>query len=553
MPEAGGPRREPSDDDAGRPTRRRLSRRPPGAPSITPGPRRASPARPIAPESRASTSAPTAIARRSGRAAPGMAHSARCSRARNSGKACTTDRAALSRRIGAWVFEDSRAARRQGHTLRDRRRRLDCHRDGFGVVGTLWYRTRQDVADREEGASGVGSATGKRQCPPAWPEEARRGARSRRRNVQNDASRRATTPHLPYWHPEGFSQFNRRLAIHDLRDRLRLLGADVVFLQEVQGMHLRHAQRRRLAGQPSTSSWPATCGSRPPTAATPSTTTATTATPSCPAIHPLPGQPGRLRPPLREPRPAPTARSRWPASSAGALRVRAPGPHRRQPPPPDGRHRRPPRPARPGGAPLIIAGDFNDWRNHADDQLTGPLGLSEVFTTLAAGRRAASRAPCRCCASTASTCAASRSTRPRCITARLEPHLDHAALTAHLRSAWSRWTSTGCAATPSPCSRTAPSSSPALETAIDGATREIFVETYIFANDEIGHRIAAALGGPPPGGVRALLVDGFGGRDFVDACWRPRRGGVNVLIYRRGWRPCRCAATACAGCTARSR
>ena len=42
---------------------------------------------------------------------------------------------------------------------------------------------------------------------------------------------------------KGFSQFNRRLAIHDLRDRLRLLGADVVFLQEVQGMHLRHARR----------------------------------------------------------------------------------------------------------------------------------------------------------------------------------------------------------------------------------------------------------------------------------------------------------------------
>ena len=34
---------------------------------------------------------------------------------------------------------------------------------------------------------------------------------------------------------------------------------------------------------------------------------------------------------------------------------------------------------------------------------------------------------------------------------------------------------------------------PALETAIDGATTEIFVETYIFANDEAGHRIAAAL------------------------------------------------------------
>ena len=42
---------------------------------------------------------------------------------------------------------------------------------------------------------------------------------------------------------KGFSQFNRRLMVHELRDRLRLLGADIVFLQEVQGQHRRHAAR----------------------------------------------------------------------------------------------------------------------------------------------------------------------------------------------------------------------------------------------------------------------------------------------------------------------
>jgi endonuclease/exonuclease/phosphatase family metal-dependent hydrolase len=31
-------------------------------------------------------------------------------------------------------------------------------------------------------------------------------------------------------------------------------------------------------------------------------------------------------------------------------------------------------------APLIIAGDFNDWRNHAGDQLAASLGLREVFS-----------------------------------------------------------------------------------------------------------------------------------------------------------------------------
>jgi endonuclease/exonuclease/phosphatase family metal-dependent hydrolase len=42
---------------------------------------------------------------------------------------------------------------------------------------------------------------------------------------------------------KGFSQFNRRLMIHELRDHLRLLGADIVFLQEVLGQHHRHAAR----------------------------------------------------------------------------------------------------------------------------------------------------------------------------------------------------------------------------------------------------------------------------------------------------------------------
>lgn len=76
---------------------------------------------------------------------------------------------------------------------------------------------------------------------------------------------------------------------------------------------------------------------------------------------------------------------------------------------------------------------------------------------------------------------------------------------------------------------------PALETAIDGATREVFVETYIFANDATGHRIAAALRRAAARGVCVrLLVDGFGGRDFVAHLLAPlAEAGVNVQIYRR--------------------
>jgi len=42
---------------------------------------------------------------------------------------------------------------------------------------------------------------------------------------------------------KGFSQFNRRMMIHELRDHLRSLDADIIFLQEVQGQHRRHAAR----------------------------------------------------------------------------------------------------------------------------------------------------------------------------------------------------------------------------------------------------------------------------------------------------------------------
>jgi endonuclease/exonuclease/phosphatase family metal-dependent hydrolase len=42
---------------------------------------------------------------------------------------------------------------------------------------------------------------------------------------------------------KGLSQFNRRMVIHELREGLRLLKPDLVFLQEVAGHNRRHAQR----------------------------------------------------------------------------------------------------------------------------------------------------------------------------------------------------------------------------------------------------------------------------------------------------------------------
>lgn len=42
---------------------------------------------------------------------------------------------------------------------------------------------------------------------------------------------------------KGLSYFNRRVVLHELRERLRELDADIVFLQEVQGEHAHHGER----------------------------------------------------------------------------------------------------------------------------------------------------------------------------------------------------------------------------------------------------------------------------------------------------------------------
>ena len=47
---------------------------------------------------------------------------------------------------------------------------------------------------------------------------------------------------------KGLSHFNRRVVIHDLREGLRALQPDLVFLQEVAGLNQRHALR--FAGWP---------------------------------------------------------------------------------------------------------------------------------------------------------------------------------------------------------------------------------------------------------------------------------------------------------------
>jgi endonuclease/exonuclease/phosphatase family metal-dependent hydrolase len=180
---------------------------------------------------------------------------------------------------------------------------------------------------------------------------------------------------------KGFSFFKRRMVIHELRARLRTLDADLVFLQEVQGGHARHA--RRFANWPeqpqheflADSIWNDFAYGRN-------------------AVYDA-GHHGNAilsRFPI----------ARWDNEDISEHRFESRGllhcemaiagwsetlhcvcvhlglmAHHRS------------RQMRalqvrierlvPRGAPLIIAGDFNDWAHHADHGLARPLGMKEVF------------------------------------------------------------------------------------------------------------------------------------------------------------------------------
>jgi cardiolipin synthase len=85
---------------------------------------------------------------------------------------------------------------------------------------------------------------------------------------------------------------------------------------------------------------------------------------------------------------------------------------------------------------------------------------------------------------------------------------------------------------------------PALVAAIDAATAEVFLETYIFADDQTGSPVADALARAAARGVAThLLIDGFGAHDFA-----PRfremltKANAEVLVFRpdvSAWPPWR--------------
>ncbi len=75
---------------------------------------------------------------------------------------------------------------------------------------------------------------------------------------------------------------------------------------------------------------------------------------------------------------------------------------------------------------------------------------------------------------------------------------------------------------------------PALEAAIEAAQYTIHLETYIFADDAAGRRIAGALLAAAARGVRTdVIVDGFGSKRFLGTLSDVLAAGhVRVLVFR---------------------
>jgi cardiolipin synthase A/B len=75
---------------------------------------------------------------------------------------------------------------------------------------------------------------------------------------------------------------------------------------------------------------------------------------------------------------------------------------------------------------------------------------------------------------------------------------------------------------------------PAIESAIDRASHEIYLEAYIYQSDAAGQRIASALTRAALRGVKVhVLIDGYGSRNLPPGMRvRLAADGVRILVYR---------------------
>lgn len=180
---------------------------------------------------------------------------------------------------------------------------------------------------------------------------------------------------------KGFSHFNRHMMVHELRDHLRLLGADIVFLQEVLGRNEHHAARfEHWPVEPqyeflADSTWKDFAYgrnavydhghhgnailSRYPIVSAENEDVSSHAFERRGLLHcqiDVPGLPQSLH--CLCVHLALNERGRRHQIGAIVERMRR---------------------LVPDGAPVVIAGDFNDWRNLAGNRLAESLGVKEVF------------------------------------------------------------------------------------------------------------------------------------------------------------------------------
>ncbi|HEX6734220.1 MAG TPA: endonuclease/exonuclease/phosphatase family protein [Azonexus sp.] len=180
---------------------------------------------------------------------------------------------------------------------------------------------------------------------------------------------------------KGFSQFNRRMMVHELRERLRHLSPDIVFLQEVQGLHLGHAENHHnwpAAAQHeflAEDVWPASAYGRNMIYDHGHHGNAILS--RFPILHTHNQDVTHLQFEKRGLLHCRVELPEGPAAHCVCVHLSLFGYSRRKQlsaladylnrmDEPD--------------APLIIAGDFNDWSNHAGQLLEQALGMQEVFT-----------------------------------------------------------------------------------------------------------------------------------------------------------------------------
>jgi len=340
---------------------------------------------------------------------------------------------------------------------------------------------------------------------------------------------------------KGLSYFNRRVVLHTLRERLRELDADIVFLQEVQGEHTQHGERYHNYPEGAQHDyiaeeiWPHSVYgrnsvyeaghhgnailSRFPILKSFNTDVSAHRFESRGLLHceiELPGQQNETG--LRSVHCLCAhfglfAKGRRSQTSALIDYVRK---------------------EIPAGAPLIIAGDFNDWRNQLSKTLANELHMHDVFHMHGGhlARSFPSRMPLlrldRIYVRGFEVLQSSVHTGGN-----WQRLSDHAALSAQLEMIASNvhlvdenrlmLLQNGATYFPQLCAD------------IDAARHSIYLETYIYAADESGRMVADALRRAAARGVVVrMLLDGYGSAELPPA-WvdELRAAKVEVQWFRR--------------------